>query len=181
MNQWTKLFQNLILVFLCLLTQLLLAAQSPETPNNLTLWFRHPAADWNTALPVGNGRLGAMVFGNVEYERIQLNEESLWAGKNIDVNNPAAAAHLKEIQQLLLSDSNQKAFQLSTQYLLATPQKFRSHQPLGDLFIDFGQLQNVSDYSRGLDLTTGVSTTTYKTGTTQLKREVFASAPDNVI
>ena len=175
-----QLFQTLI-VLLCFCTPLFTIAQTPQPPNALTLWYKSPAANWNDALPVGNGRWGAMVFGGIESERIQLNEESLWAGKNIDVNNPGAAAHLKEIQQLLLADSNGKAFELSKQYLLATPQKFRSYQPLGDLFIDFGQLQNITAYRRSLDLTTGISTTTYTVGDLQLKREVFASAPDNVI
>lgn len=176
-----QLFQKPMLLFFAVCLTLLVQAQSKERLNEQTLWFNQPAADWNVALPVGNGRLGAMVFGGVERERIQLNEESLWAGKHIDVNNPQAAAHLAEIQQLLLADSNGKAFDLSRNYLLATPQKFRSYQPLGDLYLDFGQLQNSTNYRRSLDLNTGISTTTYTTGDLQLEREVFASVPDDVI
>jgi len=152
-----------------------------QQDSSLLLWYRQPAANWNEALPVGNGRLGAMVFGGVETEHLQLNEESLWAGKHIDVNNKDAAAHLKEIQQLLLADSNAKAFNLSQKYLLATPPKFRSYQPLGDLYIDFGQQRSVRNYSRKLDLTTGIHTTTYTTENGSITREVFSSAPDNCL
>ena len=95
----------LILIYVISSSFFKLAAQH----NNLSLWYLQPAANWNEALPVGNGRLGAMVFGRVENERIQLNEESLWAGKQIDVNNPGASDHLKEIQQLLLNGENKNA------------------------------------------------------------------------
>lgn len=164
-----------ILLLFCFYTG---AAQPDST---LLLWYRQPAANWNEALPVGNGRLGAMVFGGIETERIQLNEESLWAGHHIDVNNDSAAAHLGAIQQFVLSGNNIKAFALSQKYLLATPPKFRSYQPLGDLLFDFGQQGAIQDYSRNLDLATGIATTTYTIAGVHFKREVFASAPDNVI
>lgn len=149
--------------------------------NDLKLWYLHPAATWNDALPVGNGRLGAMVFGRVENERIQLNEESLWAGNQIDVNNPGAGEHLKEIQQLLLNGENKKANELSNQYLLQTPPRFRSYQTLGDLFIDFGEQGGIKNYRHELNLETGIATTAYEIRGAAYKREVFVSAPQNCI
>ncbi|MCC7400432.1 MAG: glycoside hydrolase family 95 protein [Chitinophagaceae bacterium] len=149
--------------------------------NALALWYKQPAATWNDALPVGNGRLGAMVFGRVTNERIQLNEESLWAGRSIDVNNPGARSHLKEIQQLLLNGENEKAEELSTRYLLATPPRFRSYQPLGDILLDFGEVEVVKNYHHELNLETGIVTTTYEIHGVKYTREIFASAPQNCI
>ena len=145
-----------ILIFLIVNSIIKLSAQkndifqlsNAQQTNDLKLWYLQPATNWNEALPVGNGRLGAMVFGRIENERIQLNEESLWAGKQIDVNNPGAANHLKEIQQLLLNGENKKAYDLSTLYLLQTPPRFRSYQTLGDLFIDFGEQGGIKNYNQ---------------------------------
>ncbi len=178
-----------LLIFLMVISFFKLYAQkndiSPlsasQQSNDLKLWYLQPAANWNEALPVGNGRLGAMVFGRVENERIQLNEESLWAGKQIDVNNPGAANHLKEIQQLLLNGENKRANDLSTQYLLQTPPRFRSYQTLGDLFLDFGEQGGIKNYNYQLDLKTGIVTTGYEINGVKFKREVFASAPQNCI
>ncbi len=130
---------------------------------------------------MGNGRMGAMVFGNVQNERIQLNEESIWAGKKMQVDNPGSADHLKEIQQLLLNGENGKAHDLSTKYMLAIPNRFRSHQTLGDIFLDFGMQGVPKDYQRDLDISTGIATTAYTLNGIKFKREVFASAPYDCI
>lgn len=165
------------LIFCCLaLIALQATAQQP-----LKLWYKKPAPTWNDALPVGNGRLGAMVFGRTAAETIQLNEESLWAGNQINDNNPAALKHIKEIQQLLLNGKNNEAHELATKYLLATPQNFRSYQTLGNLKLDFADISTVKDYQRSLDLNTGIATVSYNWNGTSIKREVFASAPDNAI
>jgi len=97
------------------------------------LWYQQPATSWNDALPVGNGRLGAMVFGNVYNERIQVNEESLWAGKRIITNNPEALAALPEIRRLIFEGKINEAYRLGNQSLLGTPPRFRSYQTLGDI------------------------------------------------
>ncbi len=151
--------------------------------NNETLWYQQPAASWYEALPVGNGRLGAMVFGRTDIERIQLNDESLWAGSKIDDNNPRATAHLKEIQQLLIEGENEKATQLANENLLSVPLRLRSYQTLGDLYLDFGSQRGIkiTDYKRSLDLMTGISTTEYDADGVHYKREIFASAPNNCI
>jgi len=168
-------------IFSILVQVILVINLGAQQSKNLFLWYKQPASNWNEALPVGNGRLGAMVFGRVEIERIQLNEESLWAGKQIDVNNPGAAKHLKEIQQLLLNGENNKAYDLSTQHLLAIPPQFRSYQTLGDLFLDFGKQGGVKNYNYQLNLETGIVTINYEINDVQYKREVFASAPQNCI
>ncbi len=147
----------------------------------LKIWFTQPAATWNDALPVGNGRLGAMVYGTVAAEKIQINEESLWSGSQFNNNNPQAAAHSKEIQRLLLEGKNEEAHALSSQYILGTPREFGSYQTLGDIDIHFAHVNEVRDYTRSLDLHTGVATVQFTANGVVYKRTVFVSAPDNVI
>ncbi len=165
------------IVFLLGLNQVVSAQEN----NSLKLWYQKPAANWNEALPAGNGRLGAMVFSNPSYERIQLNEESLWAGAQFEHNNPQAGKKIKEIQQLLLDGENKKAYELSTDALIATPPRLRSYQTLGDLYIDFGSLSNLRNYSRQLDLTTGIISTRFQADGINYVRELFVSAPQNCI
>ena len=105
--------------------------------DNLSLWYTKPAEKWTDALPVGNGRLGGMVFGGIQQERIQLNEESVWAGAPINNNNPGAKAHLKEIQTAIFKGDYKTANDLSKKYLVGTPPNVRSYQTLGDLGINF--------------------------------------------
>lgn len=153
-----------------------------EANSDLKLWYNQPAEKWTEALPIGNGRLGAMVFSGVSKERIQLNEESLWAGIRINNNNPGASKHLKKIQELLLDGENAKARKLADKYLLGTPPRIRSYQTLGDLELLFEyEQESVSNYRRELDLSTGVSSVSYNIGGTIFNREVFTSAVDNVI
>jgi len=149
--------------------------------HSLSLWYRQPAEKWTEALPVGNGRLGAMVFGGTGIEHIQLNEESLWAGSVINNNNPGALNHLDEIRQLLLNGKVPRALELSTEYLLGTPPGIRSYQTLGDLFIGFGGRKEIRNYRRELNLRDGISRTEYESEGVKFVSEVFASAPDNII
>jgi len=153
-----------------------------STLHPLKLWYTQPAKEWTGALPVGNGRLGAMVYGLTGKEVIQLNEESLWAGSKINNNNPEALAHLPEIRQLLLGGNISRALELSNKYLLGTPPRIRSYQTLGDLTLDFGlEDSGISGYHRELDMRTGIARTSYVYKGIRYSREVFASAPDNVI
>ena len=148
----------------------------------MKLWYEQPAAEWTEALPVGNGRLGAMVFGGIEKERIQLNEESLWAGEPINNNNPQASANLSLIQQLLLGGQIEEARILSEKYLLGTPPRIRSYQTLGDLWIAFDSTgEETNHYRRELALDNGVATVTYQTGGVEFTRRLFVSAADNVL
>jgi len=156
--------------------------KNEKTNSNLKLWYNQPAKKWTEALPIGNGRLGAMVFGGIKNERIQLNEESLWGGVQINNNNPGASKHLAEIQQLLLVGESSKARKLADKYLLGTPPRIRSYQTLGDLKLVFNnEYDSVSNYRRELDLSTGVTSVSYNCGGTSFSREMFASAVDNVI
>ena len=155
-----------------------------------TLWYRQPAKDWNEALPVGNGRIGAMVYGNPWNETIQLNEESLWAGCPED-GNADAAAIMPAIQKLLLEGKISEANELAQKNLAGNPMRIRSYQTFGELDFDFFDRgsndangfypDGIKEYERSLDLMSGVASTTFTAGGTRFTRDVFASAPDNVL
>ncbi len=148
---------------------------------DLQLWYNSPAKLWTDAMPIGNGRLGAMVFGRYDHERIQLNEESIWAGSQINNNNPQAAIHLPEIQKALFGSEFKKALELSGRYLVGTPPRIRSYQPLGDLFINYALKEEIKHYKRSLTLNTGITSTSYTIGENKIIQEVFASAVQDVI
>lgn len=155
-------------------------ATAPKEP--LTLWYRKPATDWETeALPVGNGRLAAMVFGGVNNERIQFNEETVWDGVPTDYNNPEALQALPEVRRLLFEGENDKATRLAGKTMVGIPKKVKSYQTLGDVRLDFPDTKEVSGYRRDLNLRTAISKTTYSIGSIQYTREVFVSAPDQAI
>lgn len=145
------------------------------------LWYDQPAKEWVEALPVGNGRLGAMVFGNPEKERIQFNEESLWAGSKTDNNNPRSLEHLGEIQQLIFDGEYKKAGKLASDHMVGTPPNVRSYQTFGNLMLDYQWGDEAKNYKRDLDLNTGIATTTFEIGDNFVKQEVFASAPNDLI
>ncbi len=146
------------------------------------LWYKQPADGWVTALPVGNGRLGAMVFGNIKMDTIQFNEESLWAGSQKDANNPEALTYLPEIRRLLFEGKNNEAYELAEKYLLGTPPRIRSYQIFGNIIIeDLNEPKAVSAYKRELSLNRGISNVQYRSGENIYSRKVFASAKDNVI
>lgn len=144
------------------------------------LWYKQPAKVWEEALALGNGRLGAMVFGGVADERIQLNENTLWDGYPQNANNPEALAALPEVQRLLFEDKNNEAVELAAKTMLGKPAGVKSYQSLAEVWFDTPQL-DVTDYVRSLDLSTAVSTTVYTSEGVTYKREYFASAVDNSI
>lgn len=146
--------------------------------SHLTLWYRQPAQKWVEALPVGNGRLGAMIFGGVHQERLQLNEDTLWSGGPKDWNNPRAKAVLPEVRRAIAAEDYVKADQLCQQMQGAYTQ---SYQPLGDLYLDFETPEAYSDYYRDLALDDALATTRYRTNGVTFSREIFASFPDQVI
>lgn len=149
--------------------------------DQMRLWYEQPATEWVEALPVGNGRLGAMVFGRTGTERIQINEESVWAGHRMNDNNPEARANLDAIRQLIFEGQNTDAFAEATDHLLATPPTLRSYQTLMDLTLDGPGGDTTAAYERSLNLETGIATTTYTHDGVRHTREVFASAPDDAI
>jgi len=147
----------------------------------LILWYRQPAKEWTEALPVGNGRLGGMVFGGVERERIQLNEETLWDGGPHDTNNPEALGALPEVQRLLFEGKNAEATELAGQKMMGVPHRIKSYQSLGDVILESPGGVEISEYRRELNLETGIACTTYRREGVCFTREVFASAVDGVI
>lgn len=144
------------------------------------LWYRQPAKVWEEALPLGNGRLGAMVFGGVADERIQLNENTLWDGYPLDPNNPEGLKALPEVQRLLFENKNNEAVQLAEKTMMGIPKGVKSYQSLGELWFDTPQL-TAENYVRNLDLSTAITTTKYSSDGVNYTREYFASAPDDVI
>lgn len=153
------------------------------TSSQLSLWYEHPAATWNEALPVGNGRLGAMVFGKTDRECIQLNEETLWDGYPRDRVNPNAREALPEVQRLIFADQNRLAEERAVKDLLGVPPRIKSYQTLGEIFLEFfGTARGVvTGYRRRLDLDSAIATTSYQIGEIALRHEVFVSAPDDVL
>ena len=145
------------------------------------LWYDRPATNWSEALPIGNGRLGAMVFGDPTRERLQLNEESLWAGCPTEAWPADYFKHLEEVRRLVLIGRNTEASTYGVQHLSATPTSFRSYEPLGDLWLDFSDGAGVSNFRRELDLADGIARTSWRRGEATLVREVFISAPDDVL
>ncbi|MET7392896.1 glycoside hydrolase N-terminal domain-containing protein [Dactylosporangium sp. NPDC005572] len=161
------------------------AAAPPEVraAGDLALWYEQSAGtDWLRALPIGNGRLGAMVFGNADVERLQLNEDTIWAGGPYDQSNPRGAAALAQIRQLVFTNQWSQAQSLVDQNLLGIPSAQLAYQIMGNLRLTFaGGTAGVSEYSRFLDLTTAVAGVSYLQNGTRFRREVLASAPDQVI
>jgi hypothetical protein len=150
-------------------------------PGNPVLWYTHPAQEWKDALPVGNGRLGAMVFGLVAKERIQLNEDTVWNGKKRDRVNPEALKALPELRRLLFEGRAAEAETLAEEKLVGIPHRQPPYQPLGDLNLEFAGLENASDYRRELNLATGIARVSYRVGGASCTREVFSSAPAQAI
>jgi alpha-L-fucosidase 2 len=145
------------------------------------LWYRTPASSWNEALPVGNGRLGAMVFGGVTSERLQLNEDTVWAGEKRDRINPAGPKAIANVRRLILEGKAAEAEALADEAVIAVPRRMPPYQTLGDLMITFGASDDVSEYRRELNIADAVARVRYRAGGTLFTREVFASAVDQVI
>jgi alpha-L-fucosidase 2 len=146
-----------------------------------TLWYAQPAKDWNEALPLGNGRLGAMVFGGVNEECFQLNEDTLWSGAPHDYNHPGAFGHLAEIRSLIAGRQFTEAGKLGNQTMLGIPREQACYQPLGDLKLSFPHQGDVTGYRRQLDMRDATVRVSYRAGAVQYTREVFVSHPDQAM
>jgi alpha-L-fucosidase 2 len=159
----------------------LLSAQGADRERDERLWYRQPAGLWTEALPVGNGRLGAMVFGRVAQERLQLNEDTLWAGAPYDPDNPEALAALPQVRALLAMGRYKDATDLAAARMMAKPLSQMPYGSLGDLLLTFAAARQPSDYHRQLDLASAIASTRFDDGAARYTRDVFASAPDQVI
>jgi alpha-L-fucosidase 2 len=153
--------------------------------DDLTLHYQRPATEWVEALPVGNGRLGAMVFGGIHQERLQLNEDTLWAGGPYDPANPEALAALPEIRRLIAAGDYAAAQKMAQEKFMARPISQMPYQTVGNLMFTFPGGDAVIGYRRELNLDTAVATTEYAIGTgpwaVSHRREVFVSPADQVI
>ena len=149
--------------------------------NDLKLWYRQPAEKWTDALPLGNGRLGAMVFGGTQNERVQFNEDTLWTGGPHEYQNEGAAEHLATVRKLLFEGKQREAEKLAMEEMMSIPLRQEQYQPFGDLRLTFPDHNNTSDYRRELDIDSAVATVSYRREGVTFVREVFASFPDNVI
>ena len=165
--------------FLCLIALLFFSATILEASNKI--WFKQPATDWNEALPIGNGRLGGMVFGGTQSERIQLNEESVWTGSRSNfVDKPDAWKHLAEIRELLFAGEYVKAQEITENDLMGIG-NWDMYQTLGDLTLVMGHGSNVENYTRELDLENAIARVSYLANGVNYTREYFSSAPDQAL
>lgn len=145
------------------------------------LWYKAPAENWDEALPVGNGRLGGMVFGKPADELIQLNEDSIWSGGFRKRNNPKAYDNLEKMRALIREGKTAEAENLCSDAFYGTNENQRHYHPLGDFHIWQSGTENYTDYERSLDLVNSVCTACWKSGGVSYSRTVLASCPDNVI
>ena len=158
---------------------------SVQAQQNLKLIYNKPAENWNEALPIGNGRLGAMVFGGAVQEHLQLNEETIWAGEpgnNIPKNTFDS---IQKIRKLLNENQFQEAQNVSNStYPRQAPKDLNygmPYQTMGDLFLDFKGHENFKNYNRTLDIEKAISSVSYEVNGVTFKREIFSSFADNVI
>ena len=157
-------------------------AMSDKSCSDLKLWYRQSASRWLEALPIGNGRIGAMVYGGAEHERIALNEVTLWSGRSSDEHeNPNAGAKLPEIRQLLFDGKYAEAKQSVQDNVLGSQRNFGTNLPLGDLSIDMECGHPVQNYRRELDIADAVSRVTYTSDNVRFSREYIASNVDQVV
>ncbi len=152
-----------------------------DLSEGLVLWYDRPATQWVEALPVGNGRLGAMVFGGVTEERIQFNEDTLWIGQPHDYSRPGASRHLPELRELLFAGKQKEAEQLAMDTFMSVPLRQMPYQPFGDVILRFPDHAGATDYRRQLDLDGAVAVTRYTVGEIRYTRHVFASHPDQAV
>lgn len=153
-----------------------------QDKTGLKLWYNQPSGKtWENALPIGNGRLGAMVYGNVETETLQLNEHTLWTGGPNRNDNPLALDSLAIIRQLIFEGKQKKAEQIANRVIITKKSHGQMFQPAGSLQLSFDSHENYTNYYRDLDIEKAVTKTSYTVGNVSYTREAFASFPDRVI
>jgi len=155
---------------------LVASAQDP-----LTLWYSHPAEKWVEALPVGNGRLGGMLFGGVTNEHLQFNEDTLWTGQPHEYQHEGAVKFLPALRQLLFDGKQAEAEDLALKEFMSVPLRQKIYQPFGDVWLTFPGHTNATGYRRELDLDSAVARVGYVSGGVRFQRELFASHPDQAL
>ncbi len=174
---------NLFKTALFLSGLMLFSCNNQEMQNDpaLCLWYDTPAQEWEEALPIGNGRLGAMVYGGVSEETIQFNEETLWTGQPHDYAQPGAHKVLDQLRQLLWEGKQQEAHELGNERFMSQPFGQFSYQPFGKVWLKFPGHDNYTNFKRKLNLENALTTVQYEVDGVGYKREVFASNPDQAI
>jgi len=157
------------------------SALAASDPAATVLWYDHPAVKWNEALPVGNGRLGAMVFGQADCERLQLNEQTIWTGGPYDPTRPGGPEALPEIRRLVFSGKYSDAHKLFDKTMMGEPVEQMKYQPLGNLYLSFSGHTDATHYRRQLDLETAIAAVSYRVGEVNFRREILSSPVDQVI
>ncbi|MDP4238424.1 MAG: glycoside hydrolase family 95 protein [Bacteroidota bacterium] len=177
MNTQKKVFISLI-ICLVTVTPLLKAEKSP-----LSLWYDQPAGDWMKSLPIGNGRLGAMVFGGIQKETIALNEVTMWSGQVDDQQEQVCGKEkLDEIRQQFFNGNLAEGNRLATKYMSGTPHSFGSHLPIGDLCLEFNYPEGkIRNYKRDLNLENAVASVSFEKGNLRFSREYFCSNPAGIM
>jgi alpha-L-fucosidase 2 len=153
----------------------------PAAERELRLWYRQPAQVWTEALPTGNGRLGAMVFGGTAEERVQLNEDTVWTGAPHEYQHEGAVKVLPELRRLLFEGRQKEAEDLATREFMSVPLRQKAYQPMADLRLSFPGHENATDYRRELDLDSAIASLSYRVGADGFARETFASHPHQVV
>lgn len=171
--------KNLLLSALLVLT--FFSCQTPEQPHLLYLRYEKPAEKWTEALPIGNGSLGAMIYGNPLKEHIQFNHETLWTGEPRSYAHDSAFVYLDELRNLLYEGKQTEAHELAMAHFMGEPLRQKAYQPFGDVFIEFPGHERFSVYRRELNLRKAISTVSYQVGDTTFLREYFASFPAKVL
>ena len=164
-----------------ILAAMWLAPQTIAAGSNHILWYDHPAQNWNEALPIGNGRLGAMVFGNVYTERLQLNEETIWAGRPNNNANPEAMEFLPKVRQLVWEGKYKEAQDMATKHVQSSTNHGMPYQPFGDLYITFPGHGQYTNYRRELSVDSAIASTHYSLNGIRYTREYISSLSGNVI
>ena len=157
--------------------------QKPPESKEMVLWYNKPAENvWLDGLFIGNGYMGANVFGRVENERIALNESTFWSGRPHDYNDPDAYNYFEKIKELIFADKFKEAEEMVNEHFYGIPVAQQAYQPLGDLLLNFKVTgDSIKDYYRELDMGTGVIKISYMDGDVKMTREVFMSYPDHVM
>ncbi len=167
--------------FFLTVSAFVLAACSDLSGRELKLWYDEPASEWVEAHPVGNGRMGAMIFGSPSREHLQLNEETIWSGGPWTGEHRDVSGAIDSIRTLVFSGQYRKAQDLADREVYHKSSHGMAYQPLGDLYIDFPGHEAFSEYNRELDISQAVSTTSYSVGNVRYVRETFASLADDAI
>ncbi len=179
---WPAVFLSFLFLFpVCSQKTKKAISQREDIDPTSLLWYTHPADKWENALPVGNGRLGAMVFGRTDEETIQFNEETYWSGGPYSQTVTSGYKALPEIQRLVFEGKYIQAHKLFGRHLMGYPVEQQKYQSFGDLILNFPDEGQVTDYTHQLDLDQAIVTTRYKQNGVTFKREVFVSPVDQVL